>query len=160
MNIKKKEFLINFKKKFNKIKKKRKEINLRMQAKLENTKKKIIIQQKTIKTQNIEKFFKKIIPIIDYLEDSISYLKKIYNFKNNTIKGLILILKNLHNNFKKYNIIVINNKKINLDKKKHKNIINIKNKENNSTNKIKKIIKKGYIRKNTILRKAYIETYK
>ncbi|WP_343189569.1 nucleotide exchange factor GrpE [Buchnera aphidicola] len=139
------------KKKINKIKKKKKEIHLREQAKIENIKKKINENKKIICNKNLKFFIIKLIPIIDYIEDSIKFLKKINKTNKNTKKGLSLIFKSILNTIKKFNVKIINKKK-----NKFKNYIKTIKNKNKKNNKIS-IIKKGYILQKKILRKAIIK---
>lgn len=98
------EEINKLKKKLNHLIKKKKEKKLRIQANIENIKKKSEETIKKIKYDNLNNFLKELSNIINQF-DKIFEIPKIKLLKEDSIiKGIKLIQKSLSNTFKKFNI--------------------------------------------------------
>lgn len=137
------------------LKKEKKNIFLRHLANIENIKKENILIIKKIKKEISEKFFKKILPIVNTINE-IYNSNKSSNISNHSIIEGIRITKN---EFKKI-LISWNIKKINQTNQEFNKNIHIKNNKIDCNIKEKEyvsaIITPGYIRKDRVLQKAIV----
>ncbi|WP_367676252.1 nucleotide exchange factor GrpE [Buchnera aphidicola] len=149
--------IVELEEKIKNIENKIKEIRLRSQAEIINIKNKAKKNVKNIKNIIFEKFIKKIINFLDVFEKTINYFTE---KNNNTLKykteGILLIYKSLIDNIIKLGVQIENKKNVIYNKNIHKPILFSKSKiiPNNF---IINVIKKGYIIKNKVIRKAHVE---
>ncbi|CAL4320442.1 Protein GrpE [Buchnera aphidicola (Eriosoma grossulariae)] len=153
--ITQKEQKNNLKKEIIKFEKKIHDTKLRTQATIENIRKQSINNINQLKLNENKKFIKKIIPIIDDMQNIIQ-LNTNKEFQNNTIhQGLILTLKCLLDTLNKYGLQQEGCQKKIFNPKLHQTILNTENNVND-TQYIKSIEKIGYIFQKEILRKAIV----
>ncbi|WP_343377761.1 nucleotide exchange factor GrpE [Buchnera aphidicola (Formosaphis micheliae)] len=140
----------------NQINKQIKEIKLRGQAKIDNIRKINQSNIKLIKYNKLEEFSKKILPIIDYLEEiiKISHKKNIQN--SNIIQGLELTLQSLLNIIEKFGIKREGKENELFQDHLHQSVSN-QTSEIIPPNHIISVIKFGYTLNNIVLRKALVQ---
>ncbi|BFI91017.1 nucleotide exchange factor GrpE [Enterobacterales bacterium endosymbiont of Anomoneura mori] len=137
------------------LKKKEYENYLRYKAKIENFKKRTLIDVEKTYKFILEKFSKDLLLIIDNLEMAVKIFNKNNNKKNKIFEGIELTLKSLISLINKYGIKVINKINIPFDPIKHQAISEI------ITNKFKSnyvinIMQNGYILHDRLLRPAMV----
>lgn len=98
------EEINKLKKKLNHLIKKKKEKKLRIQANIENIKKKTEETIKKIKHDNLNNFLKKLSNIINQFDNIFEIPKTKLLKKDSIIQGIKLIQKSLSNTLKKFNI--------------------------------------------------------
>ncbi|QCI17016.1 nucleotide exchange factor GrpE [Buchnera aphidicola (Aphis helianthi)] len=143
-----KEKLLNNQKKIH-------DIQLRHLAFIENIKKNNEIEIKNIKNIKKEEFFKKVIPIIDALEDTLYFSKKLNLDKEPLIQGIQLTLKSLLKILYKFGV-KIEGKQNEIFNPKIHDIILTENSTEIQPNHIISVKRKGFSFKTIMLRKALV----
>ncbi|WP_343154416.1 nucleotide exchange factor GrpE [Buchnera aphidicola] len=136
-------------------KKKEHDIQLRHLAYIENIKKNAEIEIKNIKNIKKEEFFKKIIPIIDVLENTLSLAKKVHLEKEPLVQGIKLTLESLLKIIYKFGV-KIEGKTNEIFNPKIHNAILTENSTKIQPDHIISVIRKGFSFNNIILRKAFV----
>ncbi|CAL4320677.1 Protein GrpE [Buchnera aphidicola (Protaphis terricola)] len=136
-------------------KKKINDIKLRHLANIENIKKNTEIEIKNIKNIKKEQFFREIIPVIDILEEILSYSKEKKMEHDTLIQGIQLTLKSLLKITNKFGL-KIEDKKNEIFNPKIHHVILTENSNKTKPNHVVSVKQKGFIFKNIILRKASI----
>ncbi|QFQ32917.1 nucleotide exchange factor GrpE [Buchnera aphidicola (Aphis fabae)] len=131
------------------------DMQLRHLAYIENIKKKSEIEIKNIKNIKKEEFFKKIIPIIDILEDTLSFSKNSNLDKESLVQGIQLILESLLKIMYKFGV-KIEGKKNEIFNPKIHHVILTENSKEIQPNHIISVTRKGFSFNNIILRKAFV----
>lgn len=152
----KKYQIIDLRKKISNIKNDIIDIQLRGQAKIENIRKKSEQDIKIIKNSQLEKFAKKILPIIDSLEEILKIADQKKNQEKIMVQGIILTLKSMLNIISKFGIKREGQKNTIFQSHLHQSILSKKSKKTQS-NHIISVIQHGYTLNGTILRKAKVE---
>lgn len=147
--------LIELEKKILNNQKKIHDMQLRHLAYIENIKKDAEIEIKNIKKIKKEEFFKKIIPIIAVLEDTLSFSKKSQLYKESLVQGIELILESLLKTIYKFGVKIEGKKNESFNPKIHK-IILTENSTEVQPGHIISIERKGFSFNDIVLRKAHI----
>ncbi|CAL4320505.1 nucleotide exchange factor GrpE [Buchnera aphidicola] len=152
----KKDKIIDIRKKISKMKNDITDIKLRGQAKIENIRKKSEQDIKTIKNAQLEKFAKKILPIIDSLEEILKIADQKNNQESIMVQGINLTLKSMLNIISKFGIKKEGKKNTIFQSYLHQSILS-KQSNKIQPNHIISVIQHGYTLNSTILRKAKVE---
>lgn len=147
--------LNELKEKLSKNQKKIHDIQLRHLAYIENIKKNAEIEIKNIKNIKKEEFFKKIIPIINILEDTLSLSKKLNLDKEPLIKGIQLILESLFKIIYQFGVKIEGRKNEIFNPKIH-NVILTENSTEIQPDHVISIQRIGLSFNNIVLRKALV----
>ncbi|CAL4042660.1 Protein GrpE [Buchnera aphidicola (Pemphigus populi)] len=151
-----KEKIIDLEKKILNIKNDITDIQLRGQAEIENIRKKSKNDITIIKNQQLEEFSKKILPIIDSLDEIFIIASKNKIQDTLMIQGIFLTLKSMLSIISKFGIKREGEKNKIFQPHLHQSILSKKS-TNLKSNHIVSVIKHGYTLKNTVLRKAIVE---
>ncbi|QLL40582.1 nucleotide exchange factor GrpE [Buchnera aphidicola (Aphis craccivore)] len=143
-----KEKLLNNQKKIH-------DIKLRHLAYIENIKKDSEIKIKNIKNIKKEEFFKKIIPIIDILEDTLSFAQKSNLDKESLVQGIQLILESLLKIIYKFGVKIEGKKNEAFNPKIH-NVILTESSTEIQPDHVIQVTRKGFSFNNIIIRKASV----
>lgn len=152
----KKYQIIDLRKKISNVKNDITDIQLRGQATIDNIRKKSEQDIKIIKNSQLEKFAKKILPIIDSLEEILKIANQKKNQETILVQGIILTLKSMLNIISKFGIKREGQKNTIFQSHLHQSILSKKSKKIQS-NHIISVIQHGYTLNGTILRKAKVE---
>ncbi|MCW5196639.1 nucleotide exchange factor GrpE [Buchnera aphidicola (Pemphigus obesinymphae)] len=152
----KKYQIIDLRKKISNVKNDITDIQLRGQAKIENIRKKSEQNIKMIKNSQLEKFAKKILPIIDSLEEILKIADQKKNQETIMVQGISLTLKSMLNVISKFGIKREGHKNTIFQSNLHQPILSKKSK-NTQSNHIISVIQHGYTLNGTVLRKAKVE---
>ncbi|QCI18173.1 nucleotide exchange factor GrpE [Buchnera aphidicola (Aphis nasturtii)] len=147
--------LNELKEKLSKNQKKIHDIQLRHLAYIENIKKNAEIEIKNIKNIKKEEFFKKIIPIINILEDTLSLSKKLNLDKEPLIQGIQLILESLFKIIYQFGVKIEGRKNEIFNPKIH-NVILTENSTEIQPDHVISIQRIGLSFNNIVLRKALV----
>ncbi|UPT14558.1 nucleotide exchange factor GrpE [Buchnera aphidicola] len=135
------------------------DIQLRHLAHIENIKKDAEIKIKNIKNIKKEEFFKKIVPIIDALEDTLSLSKKLNLDEKPLVQGIKLILESLFKIIYKFGVKKEGKKNEIFNPKIH-NIILTENSTEIQPDRIISIKRIGLSFNNIVIRKALVKISK
>ncbi|MGD6858500.1 MAG: nucleotide exchange factor GrpE [Enterobacteriaceae bacterium] len=147
------------KKKIKKIKKNEKDIIIRCKAEIENMLKRNKNEIDKIYKFSLEKIIFELLPVVDNLERTLDILDKKNKKTFDFIKGVELTLKLLTNTLSKFGVTTINEENVNFDPKIHQAMKIIKS-ENFKSDKVVRIIQKGYLLNKRLIRAAMVEVSK
>lgn len=150
------EIIIDLEKKILNIKNKITDIQLRGQAEIENIRKKSEKDIKEIKNTQLKKFSKKILPIVDSLDEIFILAAQNKIQETTMIQGIILIWKSMLNIIQKFGIKREGEKNTIFQPHLHQSVSSKQSKSIKS-NHIVSVIKHGYTLNGMILRKAVVE---
>ncbi|UAJ65689.1 nucleotide exchange factor GrpE [Candidatus Schneideria nysicola] len=155
-----KDRIAELEKEIHEIQKREHESLLRTRAELENIRKRSLLEIEKVHKFSLERFISELLPVIDSLERTLEISNKMENNKQSSIiEGIELTLKSFLDTMKKFGLDIIDKVNIPFNPQIHEAINTIESKEY-QPNSVIKMIQKGYLLHNRLIRPAMVTVSK
>ncbi|UAJ65156.1 nucleotide exchange factor GrpE [Candidatus Schneideria nysicola] len=155
-----KDRIAELEKEIHEIQKREHESLLRTRAELENIRKRSLLEIEKVYKFSLERFISELLPVIDSLERTLEISNKMENNKQSSIiEGIELTLKSFLDTMKKFGLDIIDKVNIPFNPQIHEAINTIESKEY-QPNSVIKMIQKGYLLHNRLIRPAMVTVSK